>query len=58
MPLGRITYQGFAAAWPSMTDEMGFADRMNRQPRYVVSTTLSEPAWNKISTASWSIPSC
>jgi dihydrofolate reductase len=28
--LGRVTYQGFAKAWPSMTDEEGFADRMNR----------------------------
>src|SRR6476469_5170752 len=43
--LGRITYQGFAAAWPSMTDEAGFADRMNNLPKYVVSTTLQEPAW-------------
>lgn len=30
--LGRVTYQGFAAAWPSMTDEQGFADRMNSLP--------------------------
>ena len=45
--LGRVTYQGFAAAWPSMTDEAGFADRMNSLPKYVVSTTLEEPlAWN------------
>jgi dihydrofolate reductase len=44
---GRVTYQGFAAAWPSMTDEAGFADRMNSLPKYVVSTTLEEPlAWN------------
>ncbi len=41
--LGRVTYQGFAAAWPSMTDEAGFADRMNSLPKYVVSTTLEEP---------------
>ena len=45
--LGRVTYQGFAAAWPSMTDEEGFADRMNSLPKYVVSTTLEEPLeWN------------
>jgi dihydrofolate reductase len=30
--LGRVTYQGFAAAWPSRTDEQGFADRMNKPP--------------------------
>ncbi len=29
LPLGRLTYEGFAAAWPSMIDEQGFADRMN-----------------------------
>ncbi len=44
--LGRVTYQGFAAAWPSMTDDVGFAERMNGLPKYVVSTTLSEVAWN------------
>ncbi len=44
--LGRVTYQGFASAWPSMTDEEGFADRMNRLPKFVVSTTLDEVAWN------------
>src|ERR1700724_1031620 len=37
--LGRVTYQGFAKAWPSMTDEEGFADRMNSLPKFVVSTT-------------------
>ena len=45
--LGRETYEGFAAAWPSMTDEEGFADRMNALPKFVVSTTLEEPLeWN------------
>jgi dihydrofolate reductase len=44
--LGRITYQGFATAWPSRTDEMGFADRMNNLPKYVVSKTLTEATWN------------
>ena len=46
--LGRVTYQGFAAAWPSMEDFEGdFAVRMNTLPKYVVSTTLDEPLeWN------------
>ncbi len=44
--LGRVTYEGFASAWPSMTDEQGFADRFNGLPKYVVSTTLQNPEWN------------
>ena len=45
--LGRVTYEGFAAAWPSMDDDKGFAERMNGYPKYVVSTTLEEPLeWN------------
>ena len=43
--LGRVTYQGFAAAWPSATDEAGFAERMNTLPKYVVSTTLEKAEW-------------
>ncbi len=44
--LGRVTYQGFAKAWPSMKDEGGFADRMNSLPKYVVSSTLERLEWN------------
>jgi len=42
--LGRVTYEGFAAAWPSRDGE--FADRFNSMPKYVVSSTLQEPGWN------------
>ena len=42
--LGRVTYQGFAQAWPSRTGE--FADKMNNMRKVVVSTTLSQPDWN------------
>lgn len=44
--LGRVTYEGFAAAWPAQADEAGFGERMNNLPKYVVSTTLRDPAWN------------
>ena len=44
--LGRKTYEGFAAAWPSMTDDVGFADKFNSMPKYVVSSTLGDPEWN------------
>jgi dihydrofolate reductase len=44
--LGRVTYEGFAAAWPEREDEAGFADRMNSMPKYVVSSTLTNPTWN------------
>jgi len=41
--LGRVTYEGFAAAWPSR--EGPFADKLNNDPKYVVSTTRTEPEW-------------
>lgn len=44
--LGRKTYDGFAAAWPERGGDGGFADKMNNMPKYVVSTTLTEPTWN------------
>jgi dihydrofolate reductase len=43
--LGRVTYEGFAAAWPTMEDEAGFAEKMNSMPKYVVSSTLGEAEW-------------
>ena len=42
--LGRRTYEGFAAAWPERDGD--FADLFNSMPKYVVSTTLTDPAWN------------
>ncbi|MGZ8764556.1 MAG: dihydrofolate reductase family protein [Acidimicrobiia bacterium] len=43
--LGRVTYEGFAAAWPERDGE--FAEKMNSMPKFVVSATLSEPlGWN------------
>jgi dihydrofolate reductase len=44
--LGRVTYEGFAQAWPGRTDEVGFAEKMNGMPKYVVSSTLGEATWN------------
>jgi dihydrofolate reductase len=41
--LGRVTYEGFAAAWPSRDGE--FADKFNSMPKYVVSSTLANPEW-------------
>ena len=41
--LGRRTYEGFAAAWPSREGE--FADKFNTMPKYVVSSTLAAPEW-------------
>jgi dihydrofolate reductase len=42
--LGRVTYEGFAGAWPSRDGE--FADKFNNMPKYVVSSTLEQGEWN------------
>jgi dihydrofolate reductase len=42
--LGRVTYEGFAEAWPSRDGE--FADKFNGMPKYVVSSTLVDPEWS------------
>jgi dihydrofolate reductase len=44
MLLGRRSYEFLAARWPSRTGQ--FADRLNSKPKYVVSSTLHDPAWN------------
>jgi dihydrofolate reductase len=43
--LGRVTYEGFAAAWPSRSGD-AFADKFNAMPKHVVSTTLERAEWN------------
>ena len=45
--LGRVTYEGFAGAWPQRGGP--FADKMNGMPKYVVSTTLEDPEWSNTS---------
>lgn len=45
--LGRVTYEGFAAAWPSMEEATGdFGKKMNSMPKHVASRTRSEAEWN------------
>jgi dihydrofolate reductase len=45
MLLGRVTYEGFAKAWPTIEDEQGFAAKMNRMPKYVVSSSIEDAGW-------------
>src|SRR2546430_5784276 len=52
--LGRVTYEGFAAAWPSREGE--FADKLNNDPKYVVSTTLEDPTWQNTTVISANVP--
>lgn len=43
--LGRLTYEGFAKAWPTMEGTGDFGEKMNTMPKYVVSTTLQKADW-------------
>jgi len=52
--LGRRTYEGFAAAWPTRQGE--FADKFNRMPKYVVSSTLESPPWNNTTVVGTDVP--
>ncbi len=52
--LGRRTYEGFAAAWPSREGE--FADKFNTMPKYVVSSTLENPEWNNSTVLKGDVP--
>jgi dihydrofolate reductase len=45
--LGRKTYEGFAAAWPTMPDTGEFGKKMNGMPKYVVSSTLDKVKWTE-----------
>jgi dihydrofolate reductase len=53
--LGRITYDGFAAAWPSRTGD--FADKFNGMAKYVVSSTIENPEWNNTTVIDGDVPS-
>jgi dihydrofolate reductase len=45
--IGRVTYEGFAAAWPNMIEQTGeYGVMMNNYPKYVVSNTLNAVEWN------------
>src|SRR3954453_20210224 len=44
--LGRVTYEGFAKAWPTMEGTGEFGEKMNSMPKYVVSSALTSPEWN------------
>jgi len=52
--LGRVTYEGFAEAWPSRDGP--FADKMNAMPKYVASTTLTELGWNNSTLLEGDVP--
>jgi dihydrofolate reductase len=55
--LGRVTYEGFAAAWPAMEEATGeFGKKMNAMPKVVVSTTLTEAVWNNTTIISGDVP--
>jgi dihydrofolate reductase len=55
--LGRVTYEGFAAAWPGMEEATGeYGKRMNGMPKVVVSTTLTEATWGDTTIISGDVP--
>ncbi len=43
--LGRTTYEGFARAWPTMEGTGAFGEKMNGMPKFVASSTLTDPEW-------------
>jgi len=54
--LGRVTYQGFAAAWPTMPGAGAYGERMNSLPKYVVSTKPQTLAWNNSRLITGNVP--
>lgn len=57
--LGRVTYKGFAEAWPDREETPGmahFAKKFNAMPKHVVSTTLTDPEWNNSRVISGDVP--
>jgi len=54
MLLGRVTYEGFAAAWPGRDGP--FAEKLNSDPKVVVSTTLTDPEWQNTTVVSADVP--
>jgi len=52
--LGRVTYEGFAAAWPGRDGP--FAEKLNSDPKVVVSTTLTDPEWQNTTVISADVP--
>ncbi len=55
--LGRVTYEGFAKAWPTMEGTGEFGEKMNSMPKYVVSSTLTEPTWENTTVLSGDLTS-
>jgi dihydrofolate reductase len=54
--LGRVTYEGFAKAWPTMEGTGEFGEKMNAMPKFVVSSTLQEPEWNNTTVINGDLP--
>jgi dihydrofolate reductase len=54
--LGRVTYEGFAQAWPTMEGTGEFGEKMNEMPKFVVSTTLENPEWNNTTVLNGDLP--
>ena len=55
--LGRTTYEGFAAVWPSVDDPAGFARKMNSMRKYVASKTMKQAEWTNTSVLSGDVAS-